>query len=451
MPTFPRFSSLPRPLVLGSLVAASFLGGALTGRGALGKPGDESPFAMPHRFGQVLALVENEYVDPAERDRLYEGAIKGMVGELDPHSVYFSAEDFRVFQGDTQGKFGGVGLEVEAKDGQIIVLAPIEGGPAERAGLKSGDRILAIDNEPTRGQPLEKLIRKMRGAVGVKVVLTVVSPPKDTARQVVLVREEIKVKSVTGKRMVKNVAYVRVRQFQTETHSQLLAVLGALRAEDPAPLEALVLDLRANPGGLVDAATAVADEMMDGGVIFTARHRGKVVEEARATAGGAASTLPIVVLVNEYSASASELVAGALQDHGRATIVGATTFGKGSVQSILVLPTGDGLKLTTQRYFTPSGRGIQAVGVVPDVVVTAAALPPEELLRERDLENHLPPEGKIIRPVPPAVVRPEGSAAPPQAEPARLMAADPSTGKDEALKVAFRIATEKAQQRRAPR
>jgi carboxyl-terminal processing protease len=431
------------------LIGVSFAGGALTtlatgGRTAAGKEAAEAPFAMPQRFGQILALVENEYVDPAERDRLYQGAIKGMVAELDPHSTYFPAEEYRVFQGDTQGKFGGVGLEVEAKDGQIIVLAPIEGSPAERAGIKSGDRIVGIDNEATRGKPLEVLIRKMRGLVGEKVVLTIVTPPKETGRQVTLVREDIHVKSVSSKRLLKDICYIHVRQFQSETHAQLLAAFGALRAESTDPLRAVILDLRANPGGLVDAATAVADEFLDGGVIFSARHRGAVVEEARATRGGAAASLPVVVLVNEYSASASELVAGALQDHGRATVVGATTFGKGSVQSIFALPTGDGMKLTTQRYFTPNGRGIQAIGVVPDVVVADAALPSDEVIRERDLENHLPPEGKVGGAAPPAVVPSSSAAVPPKPEPERVVPADPAASKDAALKVAYRIAMEKA-------
>jgi carboxyl-terminal processing protease len=435
-----------RMSLVGVLVVSAFAGGALTGRLASGKSPEEGPLSMPHRFGEILALVENEYVDPTERDRLYEGALKGMVGELDPHSVYFPADEFRVFQGDTQGKFGGVGLEVEAKDGQIIVLSPMEGSPAERAGILSGDRIVAIDNEPTRGQPLEKLIRKMRGPVGAKVVLMVVSPPKETARPVTLTREEIHVKSVASKRLTNDIGYVRLRQFQSETHAQMLAAFGAMRAESKTPLTAVILDLRANPGGFVEVATNVADEFLDGGVIFTARHRGKVVEEVRATAGGAAAKIPVVVLVNEYSASASELVAGALQDQGRATVVGQTTFGKGSVQSILVLPTGDGMKLTTQRYFTPSGRGIQAVGVVPDVVVAGAALPASEVVRERDLDNHLGPEGKTQKPAPPAIVPPEGSASPPKAEPERAIPVDPLVGKDEALKVAFRIAIEKAAQ-----
>jgi carboxyl-terminal processing protease len=428
-----------------ALAAAAFAGGALTSQLAHAGAGDAGPFALLGQLARVLVLVEAGYVDPVDRGRLVEGAIKGMVAELDPHSAYFPPTDNALFRDETEGKFGGVGLEVELRDGVPYVVVPLDGSPAAKAGLKSGDRIVAIDGELTRGQPLDKLIRKMRGDPGSRVQLSVQSEKDETTRRLVLVRDAIRVKSVVGKRLLGDIGYVRIKQFQRETHTQFLETLGDLRAAAPRPLAGLVLDLRNNPGGLVDEASAVADELLDGGLVFTTRQRGQIVDEVRARGGGAFAEGPLVVLVNEYSASASELLAGALQDNRRARLVGAATFGKGSVQTILDLPGGAGLKLTTMRYYTPSGRGIQAVGIVPDVLAGGAS--GRALLRERDLDNHLPAESAPGHPLPDSPPRGENVAA----EGARTgegdgpdvlgrdVPDDPERGADKALAAAYRL------------
>jgi carboxyl-terminal processing protease len=297
-----------------------------------------------------------------------------------------------MFEGETEGKFGGVGIEVDARGDFVTVIAPIEGSPAERAGIRSGDQIVSIDGKPMRGERLDKMVGLMRGVPGSKVRVGILRPGRDKPFVVELTREVIKVKSVVAKRLDGDVAYVRLKQFQDGTHEELLRAVGQLRSASPAPLRSVLLDLRNNPGGLVDEAEAVADEFLGDGTIYSTRHRGKIVDEVKAHAGGAFATLPVVALVSEYSASAAELLAGALQDNGRASIVGATTFGKGSVQTIFDLPGGAGLRLTTMRYYTPSGHSIQALGIRPDVVVKG----PDDgkpaavgVVRERDLEGHL--------------------------------------------------------------
>jgi carboxyl-terminal processing protease len=398
-----------RALTTLALACAAFAGGAAASHLAHARTGAEGPYSVIEQLARVLVIVENEYVDPVERDKLVNGAIKGMVAELDPHSAYLPPDENALFRGETEGKFGGVGLEVEVKDDRVIVVAPIEGSPAARAGVKPGDRIVAVAGESTRGVSLDKLIKKMRGDAGTRIEITVQTPGDDRLRTVSLVREVISVVSVTGKRLADDVGYLRIKQFQGATHEEFLRVIGRVRAASSAPLKAVVVDLRNNPGGLVDQATGVADEMIGAGTVYTTRQRGKIIDEVSATSGGALVELPIVLLVNEYSASASELVAGALQDHKRATVLGATTFGKGSVQSILELPGGAGMKLTTMRYYTPLGRVIQGAGIVPDIAVEQAGVktPGEQIVRERDLEGYLPADdgmGKRGKPVarPPA-------------------------------------------------
>jgi carboxyl-terminal processing protease len=396
-------------LATSGIILGSFFAGALSSSVARARAGDESPLAVVEQLARVLTIVENEYVDPVERDRLLSGAIKGMVAELDPHSSYFPADENALFRADTEGKFGGVGLEVELRDDRIIVISPMEGSPAERAGIHRGDRIVAVGPDSTKGVPLERLVRKMRGDPGTKVEITVLGPNEDRPRTLVLTREIIRVVSVVGQRLAGDIAYVRIRQFQGNTHEELLRLIGKLRAASPAPLTGVLLDLRNNPGGLVDQATGVADEFLDGGVIFSTRHRGKIVEEIKASRGGALVDLPLAVLVNEFSASASELVAAALQDPGRGRLFGATTFGKGSVQSILDLPGGAGMKITTMRYYTPLGRVIQAAGVTPDVRVEQPDLPAGHVPREGELEGALPADDGL-GPRKPTAPRPTNSA-----------------------------------------
>jgi carboxyl-terminal processing protease len=400
------------------------------------------------QLGRVLVAVENDYVDPVDRARLIEGGIKGMVAELDPHSSYLPPEDYTIFQGDLEGRFGGVGVEVDFEGDFVTIIAPIEGSPAEQAGVKPGDRIVGIDNRPVRGQSPADLVRAMRGDPGTKVILTIRRDGVERMMTFVLVRREIKVASVASKLLKNNLAYLRIKTFQSGTHAELLEHIGRMRKKAKGDLAGVVLDLRNNPGGSVDEADAVADEFLSSGVIFTTRRRGQVVDEARADPGGALRRQPAVVLVNEYSASASELVAAALRDNERAKIVGAPTFGKGSVQMIVDLPGGAGLRLTTLRYYTPSGRAIQAEGVKPDVVVGAA---PSDfgIVREKNLENHLAAsEGAPHEAVPPVTEGPSDAGAGPKTTEdvdhgvVREIPEDPSQGPDEALKVAYRILSE---------
>ena len=408
-----------RPL---GLVAAAFAGGAVTSELAHATTQSQSPYAPFDQLARVLVLVENQYVEPAQRTKVVEGAIKGMVAELDPHSAYMSAEDFALFQGETEGKFGGVGVEVDYKNDFVTVIAPIEGSPAARAGVKPGDQIVSVNGKPMRGERIDKLVTLMRGPAGTHVRMTVRRPGVAEPITFDLVREEIHVSSVVTKRLDGDIGYVRLKQFQEGTHEELLRAAASLRAAAKAPLAGVILDMRNNPGGLVDEAEGIADEFLSEGQIYSTRHRGKIIDEVNAHSGGAFATLPIVVLVNEYSASSSELVAGALQDNRRATIVGAPTFGKGSVQTIFDLPGGAGLRLTTMRYYTPSGRTIQAEGIRPDIVIEAApAQGTAEVVRERDLEGHLAAEGPIAqRPS----VRIEPAPAAPSAE------VDPTSAKD---------------------
>ncbi|HVJ93211.1 MAG TPA: S41 family peptidase [Labilithrix sp.] len=419
----------------------AFVGGVLLGTYRAGAtPENENPYHSVSQLGRVLVQVENHYVDPVPREKLLEGAIKGMVENLDPHSAYMPPEEWRQFQSDTEGKFGGVGIEVDGRGDRLIVIAPIEGSPAQRAGIKSGDQIIAVDGEDVIGQPLEKIVKRMRGASGTKVTVTVLreekgakddaktpetrgpdtkgphksepkshesadagvgptSRPERTGRTLTfeLTREVIHVSAVLHKLLEGDVGYLRIKQFQERTHAELMAATAKMRAESKSGgLAGVLLDVRSNPGGLVDEATEIADEFLDEGGIYSMRHRGEVIEDLKARRGGAFADLPVVVLVNEWSASASELLVGALQDNKRARVVGTNTFGKGSVQSILPLPSGAGLKLTTARYYTPSGHAIQADGIHPDVILESGAHTSSavsKIVRERDLPGHLPAEG----------------------------------------------------------
>lgn len=411
----------------------------------------DNPYFPFEQLGRVLAWVENEYVDPVERRRLLEGSIKGMVAELDPHSAYLPAEDYSIFQADTEGHFGGIGVEVDFGDEFITIIAPIEGSPAALAGIKPGDRVLAIDNQAVRGKSAIDLVRMMRGEPGTKVLLTVRRKDQDKLLYFRLTRQIINVASVASKSLKGGVGYLRIKTFQTGTHSELLDNVKQLKAAAHGELAGLVLDMRNNPGGLVNEATAVADEFLAGGVIFTTRRRGQIVDDLRADELGALRRGPVVVLVNEYSASAAELVAGALQDNKRAPVVGTPTFGKGSVQTIVDLPGGAGLRLTTLRYYTPSGRPIQAQGVKPDILVGgASAALGYGVLKEQNLEGHLPAvEGgrsPVTTPPEPPGVTKSDSQTDTEAEETDLgmsrdVPTDPETGVDEALKIAYRVVT----------
>lgn len=439
---------------LGALAFAVFFGGLGLTLSPFAHAGSEreSPYRVVEQLGRVLVWIENEYVDPVDRKRLLEGSIKGMVAELDPHSSYMPAEDYAIFQGDTEGHFGGVGVEVDFGDEYVTVIAPIEGSPAERAGVRSGDRILAIDNVSVRARPSIELVRQMRGEPGSHVLLTIRRAGSEKLLYLTLTRQVITVASLSSKLLKGGIGYLRIKTFQTGTHAEFLDHFGKMRRENGGDLQGIVLDMRNNPGGLVNEASAIADDFLTDGVIYTTRRRGKIVDEVRANGGGAARRGPVAVLINEFSASAAELVAGSIQDNHRATLVGAKTFGKGSVQTIIDLPDGAGLRLTTLRYYTPSGRAIQEQGVTPDVLV-AGASPAETfgVVREENLDNHLPPvEGAAPKVIAPSLkvpidTPPSKDAPAPGLEMdlgvARTIPIDPSTGPDAALKTAYQIVT----------
>jgi len=439
-----RFSYPPRLLVL-SLCA--FAGGACVtglGGGPQSARGD-APYSAVEQLGRVLVEVENEYVDPVDRAKLVDGAIAGMVAELDPHSSYMPPEEFQAFESDTEGEFGGIGIEVENRNDQLVVLVPIEGSPAERAGVQSGDLIVSVDGKDPGSEPLDKLVRRLRGAPGSHVKVGMRRAGVADILTFDLAREIIRVPSVASKLLADRVAYVKVKQFQERTHDELLAAAAKLRARAGGKLSGIVLDLRADPGGLVDQAADVADEFLDEGVIYTARHRDRIVDEVTARAGGAFVREPCVVLVNQWTASASELVAGALQDHKRATVVGERTFGKGSVQAIVSLPGGAGMRLTISRYYTPSGHAIQADGVHPDVAVEVKKEEGAGSYREGDLEGHLGPQsqGNAEPSAPKSVIVVESDAGAGTPEPsgseAKNVPDDPENGSDAVLKVGWQV------------
>jgi carboxyl-terminal processing protease len=382
-----------RLAILGTFTIAAFIGGALCARAL--QAGDDSPYSLMGQLARVLVLIENEYVDPVERDRLLEGAIKGMVAELDPHSSYLPATDFEVLQDDTRGEFAGIGVEVDFRNDRVTIISPIDGSPAARAGIRSGDVIVSIDGVSVEGKDASDLVKQMRGQRGTNVQILVRRRGEDRLLRFTLTRELIEVASVLGSELDGHIAYLRIKRFQATTHTELLEAIAKLRAAMSGDIRGVVLDLRSNPGGLVDEATAVADEFLPQGSIYSTRHRGQVIDEVFASQSGALTKPPMVVLVNEFSASASELLAGALQDQKRAVIIGARTFGKGSVQSIVDLPGGAGLRLTTMRYYTPAGRAIQALGITPDVPVQTVSDPDSAgIVREEQLENHLAGETK---------------------------------------------------------
>jgi carboxyl-terminal processing protease len=445
-----RFPTLRRSLGLGLLVLCAFAGGAATSRLSQASLDDRSPYAVIGQLSRVLVLIENEYVDAVDRDRLLAGAIKGMVAELDPHSSYLPPRDFTVLQDDTRGEFAGIGVEVDFRNDRVTVISPIEGSPAYRAGVRAGDSILSIDGSSVQGKNASDLVKLMRGPAGTTVRIAVRRPGEDSILRFSMARQVIEVSSVLGADLEGQIAYLRIKQFQSKTPTELLEAIARVRRA-MGGISGVILDLRNNPGGLVAAASAVADEFLSGGTVYSTRHRGQVVDEVVAGGSGALQEQPMVVLVNEFSASASELLAGALQDHRRASVVGARTFGKGSVQSIIDLPGGGGLRLTTMRYYTPAGRAIQVAGITPDLLVDSALASSAgvTVVREHDLENHLPSEGRLEAPsAGPVVPEPAVAEADPS-EPlglgpthlgvARSVPSNPSGGPDQVLSVAYQV------------
>ena len=348
-------------------------------------------------FANVLTLIQQYYVDEVDSTKAIGGAITGMLGSLDPHSAYMTPEDFKELEEETAGSFTGIGIEITIRDGVLTAVAPIEDTPADRQGILSGDQILRIDGEMTKSMTLMEAVKKLRGEPGSPVTISIQREGWPDARDFNLVREAIPLHSVKFSELEPGYASVRVSNFQASTTRDVRDALKELRAKGT--LQGLVLDLRNNPGGLLDQAVKVADIFLDKGVIVSTRGRDNQEQMLfEAHRDGTPGTYPMVVLVNGGSASGSEIVAGALQDHKRAIILGTTTFGKGSVQTILPLPDGAGIRLTTAKYYTPSGDSIQATGIKPDMVVPLTAVDGKDgtaeaqAVREKDLPRHLPSE-----------------------------------------------------------
>lgn len=353
-------------------------------------------------FSDVMNLVQDHYVEQVDSQKLIYGAISGMLRELDPHSSFLRPEDYKELEIETKGKFGGIGIEITVRNGVLTVVAPLEGTPADKAGIQANDQIIKIDGAPTQEMSLMEAVQKMRGPKGTKVKLTIMREGQRKPLEFELTRDIISIQSVRTRPLEKGYGYVRISSFQSGTGRDLRKVLEKLEAEDK-PLQGLILDLRNNPGGLLDQAVAVADEFLDSGlIVYTGGRRENQQMRFEATKNASPHPYPIIVLVNGGSASASEIVAGALQDHRRAVVVGEPTFGKGSVQTVIPLNDGSAVRLTTSLYYTPSGRSIQAKGIVPDIVVKRIVPNPENggeeamrRLREKDLPRHMEaPPGK---------------------------------------------------------
>lgn len=341
-------------------------------------------------FTEIFERIRDSYVEEVDDKTLFKYAINGMLSSLDPHSAYLQAEDFADLQEHTSGKFGGLGIEVSMEDGLILVVSPIDDTPAQKAGIKAGDLIVSLNDEAVMGMSLNDAIDIMRGPIGTPISLEVRRKGEKELLSFTLKRAEISVTSVRTEMLNDNIAYVRITQFQENTGTELLEKLEAWLAKDT--INGIVLDLRNNPGGVLDAAVEVADSFIDEGLIVYTEGRAansKITYEA--SNNTPAKDIPVVVLINTGSASASEIVAGALQDHKRAAIVGTQSFGKGSVQSVLPLTEDSAVKLTTARYFTPNGRSIQAQGIRPDIWVEQSEVTPYEqrTFKESNLPGHL--------------------------------------------------------------
>ncbi|MFI4967125.1 MAG: S41 family peptidase [Gammaproteobacteria bacterium] len=334
------------------------------------------PWDQVRQLADVMQLIKEQYVVPVDDATLLHGAIKGMLGNLDPHSDFLEKSEYNDMEDLTSGEYNGIGIDVGVdQDGNVIVVAPIDGSPAAKAGVQSGDAILSVDGTSTEGLSLDQTSELLRGKLGSKVILELQGEDQDKPYSVKLTRQEIKVASAHGELLQKGYGYMRVADFGDDTAAAVANTMKELVRKNAAPLSGLVMDLRDNPGGLLDAAVEVSDDFLDSGIIVTAKGRAADATLSRsATPGDMLNGAPLVVLVDGGTASAAEIVAGALKDNHRALIVGTLTFGKGSVQTVIPLPEGDAIKLTTALYYTPSGHSIQAEGITPDVDVEALQL-----------------------------------------------------------------------------
>ncbi len=384
------FSGMFPGFVLGALTAVAV--------GAYAKDSDGA-YRKLRIFTQVLNHISQSYVEAVKDDQLIYGAIGGMMGTLDPHSVFMPPDEYKKLQEDTAGEFGGLGLEIEDRDGTVVVVAPMDGGPAARAGVEAGDVIVAVDGTALSGNRAGEAWRLLRGLAGTKVTLRIKRKSWEVPKDVAIIRERVKLVAVESHCMEKGYAHVKLKSFQERVGKDIQNALtqqaqACAGKDTPGVLAGVILDLRNNPGGLLDEAVRVADLFLwEGDIVSTEGRANKVINRQRAYPKDTQPNYPMVVLVNEGTASASEIVAGALQDHGRAVVLGTPTFGKGSVQSIMELEDGSGLKLTVARYYTPKGRSIQERGIDPDVRVDPG-LPEGDAedkaaVREKDLKRHL--------------------------------------------------------------
>ena len=376
-------------LALGMLVSV--------GQGVLAEKNQQAtlPLEDLRTFAEVFEKIKNDYVEPVGDKELLSNAIRGMLSGLDPHSAYLEPDAYRELRVGTTGEFGGLGIEVSMEDGFVKVVAPIDDTPAERAGVQAGDLIIRLDDTPVKGMGLNDAVKHMRGKPGTEITLTIMREGHEKPLKITIVRDVIKVTSVKRRTLEPGYGYVRVTQFQSRTGDTLRDAVSSLKRDNEDQLKGLILDLRNNPGGVLSAAVSVADAFLSkGSIVYT---EGRVADSELKFNAKPADILkdaPMVVLVNGGSASASEIVAGALQDHQRAIIMGTKTFGKGSVQTILPMDNGSALKLTTARYYTPSGRSIQAEGIDPDIIIEDLKLARAEetgvnRIKEADLSGHL--------------------------------------------------------------
>ena len=357
-------------------------------------PEEALPLDEIRTFTEVFAKVKNDYVEPVNDRKLLESAIRGMLEGLDPHSAYLNKEAYEELQEGTSGEFGGLGLEVGMEDGFVKVISPIDDTPAQRAGIQPGDLIIRLNDTPVKGMSLNDAVNIMRGKPGTSITLTVVREDQEKPLDIVLIRDVIKIKSVRSRTLEPGFGYLRISHFQIHTADEVRTALLKLKKDNKGSLKGLILDLRNNPGGILSAAVGVSDFFIDKGLIVYTEGR---VSDSRlrftAKPDDILDKAPMVVLVNAGSASASEIVAGALQDSKRAIIMGQQSFGKGSVQTILPLSSDTALKLTTALYYTPSGRSIQASGITPDIVIdklkVANVEDQPDTIKEADLSHHL--------------------------------------------------------------
>jgi len=353
------------------------------------------PLEELRTFSEIFGRIKSNYVEEVDDKELLNNAIRGMLSGLDPHSTYLDIEDFKDLREGTSGEFGGLGIEVTMEDGFIKVVSPIDDTPAAKVGIQAGDLIIRLDDTPVKGMSLNEAVDIMRGEPGSELLLTIIREGEDRPLKVEITRAIIKVKSVKQRLLEPGYGYVRISTFQSHTGEGLKEAIKALQVENDGSLKGLVLDLRNNPGGLLNAAVEVSDAFITKGkIVYTDGRVADAKQEFNAKPEDILKGAPLVVLVNGGSASASEIVAGALQDHHRAVILGTKTFGKGSVQTVMPLSENTAVKMTTARYYTPSGRSIQAEGIVPDIEVEPVKISSLEKndfnpLRERDLSGHL--------------------------------------------------------------